>query len=121
MRIAGTSAGNEPDSNVDDRFGRCPFFMIYDTEKKGYESVDNRGNAGGGGAGISTAQSIMDLNVSAVITSNLGPNAYRVLNAGGIEVYLCPGVTIADAVDKFNKGELESMGGSNVGGHHGLR
>ena len=121
MRIAVTSDGNKPDSGVDDRFGRCPFFMVYDTETGGYESIDNSGNAAGGGAGIATAQSLLDQNVSAVITSNLGPNAYRVLDAGGLEVYLCPGVTIADAVDRFNKGELEQMGGSNVSGHHGLK
>ena len=35
MKIAITSTGNSLESHLDQRFGRCDFFVIYDTETKG--------------------------------------------------------------------------------------
>lgn len=34
MKICVSSTGKEKNSPVDVRFGRCRYFMIYDTEKK---------------------------------------------------------------------------------------
>ena len=32
MKIAITSTGNSLESNIDQRFGRCAYFVIYNTE-----------------------------------------------------------------------------------------
>ena len=42
MKIAFTSKGKTLQSEVDARFGRCPFFVIYDTETKEIEVIDNQ-------------------------------------------------------------------------------
>jgi len=34
MKIAITSTGNSLESNIDQRFGRCAYFVIYNTENK---------------------------------------------------------------------------------------
>ena len=34
MKIAITSTGDSQDSKLDERFGRCSFFVVYDTESK---------------------------------------------------------------------------------------
>jgi predicted Fe-Mo cluster-binding NifX family protein len=34
MKVAITSTGNSPESTLDSRFGRCSYFVIYDTMKR---------------------------------------------------------------------------------------
>jgi predicted Fe-Mo cluster-binding NifX family protein len=41
MIVAITSTGNLPDSKIDQRFGRCEYFVIYNTETKGMEIIPN--------------------------------------------------------------------------------
>ena len=45
--------------------------------------LDNGAALSSGGAGIATAQMIVDKGAQAVITGNVGPNAMRVLTSGG--------------------------------------
>jgi len=33
MKIAISASGPDKDSSVDERFGRCPYFMIVDTDE----------------------------------------------------------------------------------------
>ena len=41
MKIVITSAGDSLDSNLDNRFGRCSYFMFYNTESSEYEFFPN--------------------------------------------------------------------------------
>ncbi len=41
MRVAITSTGNTLESTLDQRFGRCAYFVIYDTETKALEFLPN--------------------------------------------------------------------------------
>jgi predicted Fe-Mo cluster-binding NifX family protein len=43
MKVAITSTGNTTDSKLDQRFGRCSYFVIYDQETKGIEFIPNPG------------------------------------------------------------------------------
>ena len=56
MKIAITTTGHSLDSVVDPRFGRCPYFLVVDTDTLGFEAVENPNIALGGGAGIQSAQ-----------------------------------------------------------------
>jgi len=87
MRICISSTGNNLDSAIDPRFGRCPFFLIIDSRNNQFEAITNPGANSGGGAGITAAQIIADQKVAAVITGNVGPNAFGVLQSAGIKVY----------------------------------
>lgn len=58
MRVAITSTGNNLQSTIDPRFGRCAYFVIYDTETKATEfipnpNIDVTDGAGGGIRAIS--------------------------------------------------------------------
>jgi predicted Fe-Mo cluster-binding NifX family protein len=70
MKVAISSTGPTLDAEVDPRFGRCPCFIIADTQAGGFESVDNASAMSGGGAGISAAQMIAGKEVKAVLTGN---------------------------------------------------
>ena len=41
MKVAITSTGNSPDSKLDSRFGRCSYFVIFDTVTRGMEILPN--------------------------------------------------------------------------------
>jgi len=42
MKVAISSSGTTVESEVDLRFGRCPYYIIYDTEAESFEHVEIR-------------------------------------------------------------------------------
>ncbi len=111
MKIAISSDGNSIESSVDQRFGRCKYFLIVELENKeikDIKAVENQGAAQGHGAGIRAAQQLGELKIDKVLTGDLGPNATNVLKQLGIESYHVSG-SAKDALDKFNNDELEEI------------
>ena len=119
MKVAISSSGTALVSNVDARFGRCPYFIIYDTGEETFSHIDNQSRQAMGGAGIQAAQMIVNQDVEAVITGNIGPNAYKVLSAASINVYSGTTGTVENAIDRLKKDELKSSKGPDVTPHFG--
>jgi predicted Fe-Mo cluster-binding NifX family protein len=70
------------------------------------------------GAGIQAGRNVVELGVQAVITGNVGPKAFRVLQTAGIKMLLCPdGITIEEAVECLKRGDLKQVDQANVEGH----
>jgi len=120
MKICITSTNKGLDSQIDPRFGRCAYFIIVDSETKKFQSVSNRANAAAHGAGIQASQIIRNEGVEAVITGNVGPNAYQALSAAGIKIITGASGTVEDAIDKFEKGIFKEVKSPTVSGHFGL-
>jgi len=107
MKVAVTAQGGELTSELDPRFGRAKWFVIFDTDTGEHESLDNSaGVNASSGAGIATGQKIVDSGATVVITGHTGPNAERVLTSAGIKVVERTGGTVAEAIDAFKKEEL---------------
>ncbi|MEM0053484.1 MAG: NifB/NifX family molybdenum-iron cluster-binding protein [Nitrososphaeria archaeon] len=120
MKVAVSSTGNSLDSQVDPRFGRCPYFLIVDTDTMQFEIIENRSAFEVSGAGIQAAQNIVLKGVQVVITGNVGPNAYQVLSSAGVRVLTEAYGTVKEAIEKFKRGELvESFGSGLRGGGRG--
>ena len=118
MKITITATGQELSSNVDPRFGRAKYFIVVDTETNVATAHDNAQNLNAAqGAGIQAGETVARLGAEALITGNVGPKAFRVLNAAGIKMYLCGETTVAEAVQKFKAGELRETTIANVEGH----
>jgi len=114
MKIAISSEGNNLESNVDSRFGRCTYFIIADIENnelKGFEVMENKNAEQMGGAGISSGEAVAKKGVNAVITGNVGPRAFEVFKQFNIDVYIADG-KISKIIEKFIKGELEKINSS---------
>lgn len=107
MLIAITSDGQDLNSLVSERFGKSPFIIIYETENHSFHSLPNPYVNIFGGAGIQTAQFIIEKNVTAVITSELESNAFHFLKTAGIKIYCCSKEKVIDIVDKFNDRKLQ--------------
>jgi len=118
MKIAITSQGNELSSEVDLRFGRAKFLLVVDSETGDFQVHDNELNLNAvQGAGIQTGQNIANLGAGAVITGNVGPNAFRTLNAANVKIFLAEKQTVQKAIDSFKAGELKEVEQANVEGH----
>lgn len=128
MKIAITSNGQNLDSETSQVFGRCPYFIIAEADDGDVSSssaINNQAQNQRGGAGMAAAQTVGDQGVEAVITGSVGPNAFRVLQQLGIDVYKAEQASVEKNIDLFNEGQLEEVssatGGSGMGrgGGHG--
>jgi predicted Fe-Mo cluster-binding NifX family protein len=118
MKVAVTSQGKELSSDIDPRFGRAKWILLVDTETGVSGAYDNTVNLNlAQGAGIQTGQNIANLGAEAVITGNIGPNAFKTLNAANIRVYLSEAKTIQEAIRSLKEGELNEVKQANVEGH----
>lgn len=120
MRIVVSSQGNNLDAPVSLVFGRCPVYLFVDTETMEFEAVSNPAMSQGGGAGIQAAQFVVNHGAQAVLTGNLGPNAFDVLQAAGIPGYLAPEGSVRQAVEAFRAGQLHQLSGASVWDHAGI-
>lgn len=120
MKIAASSNGNNLDSQVDPRFGRCAYFLIVDTDDMNFEAFSNESIALGGGAGIQAAQFVASKGAKAILTGNVGPNAVKTLSAAGVEVFVGQNGTIGEALERYKRGDLQSTSAPNVADHHGM-
>ena len=118
MKIAITAQGKELSSEIDIRFGRAKWLILVDTESGDFQAHDNAVNLNAAqGAGIQTGQNIANLGIEAVITGNVGPNAFKTLNAADIKIFLAEKQTVQEAIDSFKAGELKEINQANVEGH----
>lgn len=118
MKIAIASSGRDMQAQLDPRFGRAPFFVVYDTDTEQFQVVDNAVNLNAAqGAGIQSAQNVASTGADAVIGANFGPKAVQVLQAAGLRMFLCDASTVGEALDKYTAGELVEAAGANVRSH----
>ena len=102
MKICVTAQGNDLDSLLDPRFGRCQFFIFIDTEDlHNYEAIANTNIDATGGAGIQSAQFVVEKEIKAVLTGKVGPNAERVLKAANVDVFTDFSGTVSEVINNF--------------------
>jgi predicted Fe-Mo cluster-binding NifX family protein len=120
MKVVVTSTGANLDAPASPVFGRCPTYILVDTETMDFEALPNPAINAAGGAGIQAAQYVTEQGVQAVLTGNVGPNAFDVLQAAGVPVYLIREGTVRQAVEAFKAGQLQTSGRANVQAHAGM-
>ena len=120
MKIAVTSKGDDLESEVDTRFGRCQYFVIVDSETMEFEVLENESAMAAGGAGPQAAQAISQKGVGAVITGNVGPNAFQALEAAGIQMFIGSTGTVKEMLEKYKSGGFEGTKAPSVGSHAGM-
>ncbi|TCS40369.1 NifB/NifX family molybdenum-iron cluster-binding protein [Reinekea marinisedimentorum] len=110
MKIAISTTENSSDALMDERFGRAPGFLLFDTGTSKNEFINNQTNvAARQSAGIQSAQALVNKGVEAVISGHCGPKAFRVLNDAGVKVFMSAPVKVSEAVSRLQAGELEQQ------------
>ena len=111
IKIAVSSSGKDINSQIDLRFGRCPYYLIVDIENneiKDSKALENPAMYQGGGAGMAAAEFVANEKVEVVITGNIGPNAFSVLQQLNIKIYKSEGI-IKDIIQQFIGGKLQEL------------
>lgn len=109
MKIAISCENNKKDSKMDSRFGRCRYFYIHNLDSSEEYHIENEGNSSGGGAGIAAAQQIINEEVDAVISGNIGPNAYDLLKSSDIKMYRGNGDSCEKTIESLKNSELDEI------------
>jgi len=86
MKIAITSTGNELSSLMDKRFGRCSFFVIYDTESGSLEFIPNPNKEAEEGAGPASVQLVAAKGVKKIVSGEFGMKIKSLLDSLQIQM-----------------------------------
>ncbi len=122
MNLAVCAQGEGLEAQVDQRFGRCPYFVIVNSETgELLKSVPNSGAAAAGGAGPQSARQLSQEEVEAVAVGHVGPNAAAALKAAGISVYGGVAGTVGETWQQYRDGKLSAIDEPTVDSHHGMR
>ncbi|MFA4902188.1 MAG: NifB/NifX family molybdenum-iron cluster-binding protein [Desulfobaccales bacterium] len=107
--VAVTSEGPSLDDQIDPRFGRAAGFVVVNLETMHTQYIDNgQSQLMAQGAGIKAAELIARAGVSCLLTGYVGPKAFKALTAAGIKVgQNLEGLTVGQAVQRFNDGQVE--------------
>jgi predicted Fe-Mo cluster-binding NifX family protein len=120
MKVAVSAAGKNIESVIDERFGRCRYFIILETDDMSYEVIENTNADLSTSAGIQSASLVASKGVELVITGNCGPKAMQVFAATTIDVIIGQHGTVKAVVEKFKNGELNPSTRANVPGVSGV-
>lgn len=118
MKIVFSTEGESLESLLDTRFGRCSRFLLWDFETKTFTLIENSQNLQAlQGAGIQSAQNVINTGAEALVTGHCGPKAFKVLQAAGIPIYVAETLPIRELIDSFEKGTLLPLKEADVEGH----
>jgi len=121
MKIVISADGASLSAQASPMFGRCSAYVFVDTDSMESEGVENPAMNASGGAGIKAAQFVVERGAQAVVSGNIGPNAFGVLQAADVLVYTFGGGTVRQAVEAYKAGKLPASGGATAPAHVGMR
>jgi len=104
MKIAITSTGNTLESTLDQRFGRCAYFVVYDTESKAMEFIPNPNKDAEEGAGPASVQLVASRNVNKIISGDFGMKIKPILDSLKIQMIILkePEKKIKEIIETLN-------------------
>lgn len=118
-KIAISSEGPDMESRLDPRFGRAAGFIILDPTNGSFEYLDNGASqVMARGAGIQAAEMVARSGAKVVLTGYVGPKAFQVLMAAGIQVAQeLENLTVRQALETYQTGGASMASQPNRQGH----
>lgn len=106
MKVAIAAKENTLDSFVDSSFGRCSWFIIYDTENGAMEFIPNINKNLEEHAGQAAVELIKSRNVSKIISSEFGMKIKPLLDSLKIQMIVIKDskMEIKHIIEMLNKG-----------------
>ena len=115
MKLAVCAQGEGLNAVTDQRFGRCPYFLIVDPDHmETAVSVRNSNVDVAGGAGPQAVQLLSGMGVEAVVLGNVGPKASAALEAAKIRAYRGITGSVETTVQMFREGKLQPVSEASV-------
>ncbi len=104
MKVAITSTGNSPESTLDSRFGRCSYFVVYDTESRATEFIPNPNKESVEGAGPASATLVASRGVKKVVSGEFGAKVKSIFDSLQIQLVVLnePEKKISEIIELLN-------------------
>jgi predicted Fe-Mo cluster-binding NifX family protein len=104
MKVCITSTGNTLESTLDERFGRCAYFVIYDTETKATEFIPNPHKDAESGAGPAAVQLVASRGVGKIVAGEFGMKIKSLLDSLKIQmiVFKKPEHKVQEIINMLN-------------------
>lgn len=103
MKVAISSKENTLESKLDSRFGRCSYFVIYNTNTKEIEFVVNPNKEANEGAGPASVKLIASYKVEKAISGEFGFKIKSLMNENNIQMIIIQEEkTIQEIIDILN-------------------
>lgn len=106
MRLAIPAIGTDLDAPTSPVFGRCQTFILVNPETLEFEVLPNPAHDASGGAGVQSAQLVLQHGAEAVLARSLGPKAFSLIQSAGVPTYVLEGATVREAVRAFQAKRL---------------
>lgn len=97
MKIAVAANNSSKSSEISDRAGRAPYYLIFDNSEELSESVSNPYAVQGRGAGSGVARMLAEKGVDLVIAGAAGSNMKSALDERGMK-FIETGGLVQDAI-----------------------
>ncbi len=111
MKLIITSQGTDPADQVDPRFGRAKYFILFDTDSEKFKVLDNTDQVEAAqGAGVQAAQNVVNSGAEILLTGHCGPKAFKVLSTAGVKIYSGVEGTVREAAQAWGRDELKLLG-----------
>lgn len=108
MKIALITKDRSLDSDLDIRFARGNFILIYNTENGAHDFIKND-TENSHGAGPKMIECIVKNGVDAIIAHSLGKNAFDAANAAGMKVFESSGGNAIENIKKMTENVLHEL------------
>lgn len=104
MKVAITSVGNSPDAKLDIHFGRCSYFVIYDTETDATEYIPNMNKENIEGCGPASVQLVSSRGVKKIVSGEFGAKVKAITDSFQIQliVFKDQEKTISEIIKMLN-------------------
>ena len=104
MRIAITSRGNSLESELDQRFGHCKYFVIYDKQTGAVEIIPNPYSEAEEQAGTLAVKLLSSKNVSKIVSGEFGIKVKPILDSLNIQMimYKNQNISIGKVIEMLN-------------------
>ena len=122
MKLSISASSRSINGQVNPDFGRCPWHIIVEVEGseiKSHSFIPN--NPLPRGADLTIAEAAIFKKINAVISGNIAPKAFEVLQRAGIKFYPAPEMNIKEAIKKLAAGALKEKTSDSAAQNSGKR
>jgi predicted Fe-Mo cluster-binding NifX family protein len=106
--MAISSTGKSIENNIYPKFERCDFFLIVDLENNTALPMTNISREKPHEIGNKVGKLIAKLGIDVIITTDIGPRAFKIFKQNEIKIYRAEGV-IEDAIRRLKKEKLSEI------------
>lgn len=119
-KVALPAKGNDLNAQISEYFGRAPYFIVYDVNRKVFWTISNPFVNEAHAVGLRAGTMLVKKRVGVIVCKNIGPEPIKKFNDSKIEVYIGAEGTVADGIKQYKSNQLILTTKPNVPTHYGL-